>query len=134
MSGTTNNTTNNSTNNTTNTTGNTNTTKIKTYNDFYHLRLTAKAAQTTQTLTFAKVKGAEGYLIYGAGIKEGDKLKKLAEVKADITTYTQKKLKKATCYQYQVKAYKVVNGKKVIIATSKVAIITLRQTVSQPMP
>lgn len=92
----------------------------KAFKDFYHLRLSAKSTQTSQTLTFAKMAGADGYLIYGAGIKEGDKLIKLAEIAANITSYTQSKLEPATYYQYQVKAFRLIDGKKVTIATSKV--------------
>jgi hypothetical protein len=86
--------------------------------DFNPLRLTAKAEMYAQTLTYAKVSGADGYLIYGA--KCGQKLKKVDDVDKTITSYTVKNLKLATYYKYQVKAYKMINGKRVILRTSKV--------------
>ena len=36
----------------------------------------------------------------------------------DISTWTQKDLKKGTYYKYVVKAYRLVNGKKVVTDTS----------------
>lgn len=72
-----------------------------------------KTTKTSNTLTWSKVKGADGYIIYGK------KNAKLAEVKASVTKYKHTKLKKGTYYQYVVKAYKLVNGEKAIIASSK---------------
>jgi hypothetical protein len=92
--------------------------EIVVYKDFSHLRLSAKAAATTQKLKFTKVSGADGYLIYGALC--GKDMTELADVTATVTSYTVKDLKQATYYKYQVKAYKLVNGEKVIIAVSKV--------------
>ena len=96
---------------------NTTTDKLTVYNDFYHLRLKAEGAKTSQKLSYAKVSDADGYLIYGA--KCGQSLKKIADVKGTVLSYTVKKLKQATYYKYQVKAYKIIDGKKVIISTSK---------------
>jgi hypothetical protein len=87
------------------------------FKDFWHLRLTAKATATTQKLSYAKVSGADGYLIYGA--KCGKDMTELADVEGTVTSYTVNNLKQATYYKYQVKAYKLINGKKVIIAVSK---------------
>ena len=92
--------------------------QIQTYHDFHHLQLTAKADKTTQTLSYKKIANVDGYLIYGA--KCGEEMKKLAEVSADTTSYTVKKLKQGTNYKYQVKAYRMIDGEKVIIMTSKV--------------
>ncbi|MFA9465533.1 MAG: beta strand repeat-containing protein, partial [Velocimicrobium sp.] len=89
-------------------------------NDFYHLRLSATAAKTSQKLNYKKVSGADGYIIYGAPCGRDNKLVKLADVSGKITSYKNKNLNKATYYKYRVKAYKVINGKKVIIAISKV--------------
>ena len=88
------------------------------YNDFYHLCLKAKGAKTSQKLTYANVSGADGYLIYGAEC--GQSLKKIVDVKGTVLSYTVKNLKRATYYKYQVKAYKIIDGRKVIISTSKV--------------
>ncbi len=85
-------------------------------------RLKAKASKVTKTsvkLTWKKVKGADGYLVYGTkcGIKNTYKL--LKTVKKSSTAYTQKKLKKGGQYKYIVRAYKLVDGKKITIAASK---------------
>ena len=37
-------------------------------------------------------------------------MKKLAEVSADATSYTVKKLKQGTYYKYQIKAYQMIDG------------------------
>lgn len=110
---------------------NTTTDKLTVYNDFYHLRLKAEGAKTSQKLSYAKVSDADGYLIYGA--KCGQSLKKIADVKGTVLSYTVKKLKQATYYKYQVKAYKIIDGKKVIISTSKaVHSITEDKTYANP--
>ncbi len=102
-------------------------------NDFYHLRLSAKAAKTEQKLTYNKVSGADGYIIYGAPCGSNNKFVKLADVSGKITSYKNKGLNKDTYYKYKVKAYKIINGKKVIIAISKVIhSITTSKTYANP--
>ncbi len=83
---------------------------------FKELQLKAKASKTSNKLSWKKVKGADGYIVYGA--KRG---KKLTEIKASTkgVSYTHKKLSKKTFYQYQVKAYCLVNGEKKVISVSK---------------
>lgn len=88
------------------------------YYDFNHLRLTAKNTNGTQTLSYAKIADADGYFIYGSICGQGMKL--LAEVDKTVNEYTVKNLKKATYYKYQVKAYKIIDGKKIIFMTSKI--------------
>lgn len=105
--------------------------QFTTAKDFNHLRLTAKADSTSQKLSYAKVTGADGYLIYGA--QYGKKLKKLADVDEKVRSYTVKKLKKGTYYTYQVKAYKVIDGKKVILAeSSPIHSVTTSKTYGNP--
>ena len=77
-----------------------------------------KTTKTSNTLTWSNVKGADGYIIYGK------KNAKLAEVKASVTKYKHTKLKKGTYYQYVVKAYKLMDGEKAVIASSKVVYST----------
>jgi mannan endo-1,4-beta-mannosidase len=61
-------------------------------------------------ITWKKVKGAEGYIVY-FGTKKG-KLKKAATVKGNKKlTYTKKNVK-AKKYYVEVKAYVTYNGKK----------------------
>ena len=91
---------------------------IQTYQDFYHLQLTAKANKTSQTLSYKKAADVDGYLIYGAAC--GKEMKKLAEVSANTVSYTVKNLKQGTYYKYQVKAYRIIDGEPVIIMTSRV--------------
>lgn len=90
---------------------------IQTYQDFRHLQLTAKAGKTSQTLSYKKAENVDGYLIYGG--KCGENMKKLADLPSDTTSYTVKGLKQGTYYKYQVKAYRMIEGEKVIIMTSK---------------
>ncbi|MCR5837970.1 MAG: L,D-transpeptidase family protein [Lachnospiraceae bacterium] len=61
-------------------------------------------------LQWEKIEGATGYLIYRKTDEGG--YKKIATVNnADITEYTNKKLKYGTAYNYTIKAYKEFNGK-----------------------
>lgn len=83
------------------------------------LNLRVKTGKTTATLTWNKVKSADGYKIYGTQCN-GQQAKLIATVKAGSTTWNQKGLKKATHYKYQVVAYKKTNGKKVTLAKSDV--------------
>ena len=81
-----------------------------------------KQTKTSVTVTWTKMSGADGYLVYGGLCNKGNKVhkKKLLKMVTDpnVRTYTHKKLKPGTYYKYTVKAYKIVNGKKVIIASS----------------
>lgn len=86
-----------------------------------------KARSVTQTNNSVKVEwsrlsDADGYIVYGSQCNGNGKVykyKKLATITNGKTrTWTHTKLKKATYYKYIVKAYKLVNGKKVIIDTS----------------
>ena len=79
------------------------------------LKVTSKS--TSITLKWDKVKGADGYRIYGTTCTSGSKYKLLKTIKGNKTfSWTQKNLKQATYYKYYVVAYKNVNGKKVTIA------------------
>lgn len=86
-------------------------------------RLQAKAKKTTKKsikLTWKKVKGADGYLIYGSKCGKNNKYKLIKTIKnGKSTSFTQKKLKKGTYYKYIVRAYKEVEGEKISIAVSK---------------
>lgn len=77
------------------------------------------STDTTSVLKWKKVAGADGYVIYGA--PSGTKTAKLAVVKkGSTTTWTSKDLESGSGYKYYIKAYKLVNGKKVWIAKSRV--------------
>lgn len=88
-----------------------------------------KARSLSQTDNSIKVEwnsvsGADGYIIYGNRCNGNGKVykyKKLVTItNGKIKTWTNTGLKKATYYKYIVKAYKLVDGKKVItdISTS----------------
>ena len=87
---------------------------------FAKLQLKATGKKKSVKLTWKKVKDADGYIIYGA--RCGSSTKKLKTIKGSSkVTYTHTKLKAGKYYKYMVVAYKVVNGKKCIITTSKSA-------------
>ncbi|MEA4922123.1 MAG: hypothetical protein VB031_02010 [Eubacteriaceae bacterium] len=76
----------------------------------------------SQKLTWTKVNGADGYILYGNRCnqrKHKHKMKKIKVIRNGKTlTYTKKGIKKARKYKYKVYAYKISGGKKVIIAES----------------
>ncbi|MDO4518189.1 MAG: Ig-like domain-containing protein [Bacillota bacterium] len=75
-------------------------------------------------LTWTKVKGADGYDVYKAkcNVKQNKEVLKLVKsIKGQKLTYKVTKLSKGVAYKYRVDAYKIVNGKKVVIAKSVVA-------------
>lgn len=92
----------------------------------YYSRIQAQAAQTSEKdirLTWNRVKGADGYRIYGNCCNTR---KHIYEYKLTKTiqngnkkSYVKRKCKKGTFYKFIVRAYKVIDGKKVTIAVSK---------------
>ena len=77
-------------------------------------------------LTWSKVKGADGYMIYVKGPK--DKKYKLRLTKnARVKSITHKGLKKNKKYRYKVVAYKLQNGKKIKSKFSKVKTVKIRK-------
>ena len=89
-----------------------------------------KQTKTSVTLEWSRLDGADGYFIYGNlcnTAAKSYKYKKLADISNGSTrTWTQKSLKKGTYYKYIVKAYRIINGKKVVTDTS-VSIHTITQ-------
>ena len=81
-----------------------------------------KQTKTSVTLQWNIIEDADGYFVYGNRCNTGTKsykYRKLATIiGGDISTWTQKDLKKGTYYKYVVKAYRLVNGKKVVTDTS----------------
>lgn len=78
--------------------------------------------KATQKVSWKKVKGADGYLIYASKCSEGDDIRKLQLIKtissAKVTSYVNKNLEKDTWYKYEVRAYRIVDGKKVAFGRS----------------
>lgn len=88
--------------------------------------LSAKVTKSTKTshkIQWTKVKNADGYVVFGNLCNSGKKkyaLEALTIIEKNSTTsYTHKNLKKGTYYKYMVQAYKMVDGKAQILATSK---------------
>lgn len=86
-----------------------------------------KARSVTQSnnsikVEWTRISGADGYIVYGSRCNGNGKVykyKKLATITNGKTrTWTHTKLKKETYYKYIVKAYKLVDGKKVITDAS----------------
>lgn len=76
--------------------------------------------KTSITLEWSKLDGVDGYFVYGNRCNTKTKTYRYQKL-ATITngrTWTHKKLKKGTFYKYIVKAYKIVDGKKVVTDTS----------------
>lgn len=76
--------------------------------------------KTSITLEWSKLDGVDGYLVYGNRCNTKTKTYKYQKL-ATITngrTWIHKNLKKGTFYKYIVKAYKIVDGKKVVTDTS----------------
>ena len=74
--------------------------------------------KTSITLEWSKLDGVDGYLVYGNRCNTSTKTykyKKLATI-TNGRTWTHKNLKKGTFYKYIVKAYRIVDGRKIISA------------------
>ena len=86
-------------------------------------KLQAKASKVTKNsikLTWNKVEGADGYVIYGNKCSKNNKYVKIKELPAAKKSFTQKKLKKGTYYKYLVVAVKKnAEGKQIVASTSK---------------
>ena len=81
----------------------------------------SKAKKGSVELTWSKTKGVKGYEIQLATDKKFKKNKKTVTIKKQKTTKTTvKKLKAKKKYYVRVRTYKIVNGKKVYSAWSKV--------------
>ena len=80
--------------------------------------------KTTNVLKWTKVSDADGYVIYGNLCNSKGKTYKLVKqvtIQDNATTsWIDTKLASGTYYKYCIKAYKLVDGKKVWIAKSKV--------------
>lgn len=83
----------------------------------------SSSTKTKNNLKWNAVDGSDGYVIYGAPCntkKQTNRMVKLAVIKNGKTTgWTDTNLKSGTYYKYYVKAYKVVDGKRAILACSK---------------
>ncbi len=97
----------------------------------YFARIQARASQITQKnikLSWNRVNGADGYEIYGnrcntkKWIYEYKKMKTIEN--GNKKSFIDRNCKKGTYYKYIVRAYKIIDGKKVTIAASKTIHVT----------
>ena len=84
----------------------------------------AKTGKASVTLKWSKVKGASGYVVYGA--KAGDKFKKLAELSASKTVWTHSKLEKGTYYNYVVLASGLFEKSEKALSVSNTIVIATK--------
>lgn len=78
-----------------------------------------ESTDTTNVLKWKKVTDADGYVIYGG--PSGTKAVKLAVIRKGSTiTWTGKDLEPGMGYKYCIRAYKLVNGRKIWLAKSGV--------------
>ena len=83
-------------------------------------KLCLKTGKAKVTVTYGKVKGANGYQIYRSTKKSGG-FKCVKTIKSGNTVkFVNKNLKKGQNYYYKVRAYRTVDGKKVYGAYSSV--------------
>ncbi len=83
---------------------------------FAAFKLKAKEGNKSIKLSWSKISGADGYILYGAPC--GKKMKVVKELSASKKSYTVKKLAKGKYYKYMVVAYKNIYGEKRTIETS----------------
>lgn len=84
-------------------------------------------AKQTVKISFKKVNGASGYIIYRATKKSGKYSAASTIKKGSTVTYTNKKLKKKSTYYYKVRAYKKVGKKTVYGGYSKVVSVKIKK-------
>ncbi|MDO5294936.1 MAG: fibronectin type III domain-containing protein, partial [bacterium] len=82
--------------------------------------LSLKKGTKKAYLSWKKVTGADGYDLYVSAKKDKNFKKIQAKVTSKTTKYTAIKLKSNKTYYFKIRAYKVVNGKKVYGSYSKV--------------
>ncbi len=81
---------------------------------------TSKVNEKSTKLTWKKVNGADGYLVYGTRCGKNNAYQLMKEItKPGTKSYTQKRMTKGKFYRFLVRAYKLVDGKKITIAASK---------------
>ncbi len=97
----------------------------------YFSRIQARASQITQKnikLSWNRVNGADGYEIYGNRCNTKKwiyKYKKMKTIeKGNKKSFIDQNCKKGMYYKYIVRAYKIIDGKKVTIAASKTIHVT----------
>ena len=80
------------------------------------VELKIKGGKKSMSLSWKKIAGADGYMIYGTKCGKKYQLKK--DVGSNITKWKENKLAAGTYYKYYVVAYKLENGQKTVIGRS----------------
>lgn len=84
-----------------------------------------KTGEKSLSLSWKKIKGSDGYIIYGNACGK-NKNKQIVRLSSSKTSYTIKNLKSGKYYKYMVVAYKNIGGVKTNIAKSKVIYATTK--------
>ena len=85
------------------------------------IKVTAKKYKAA--IKWSKVAGADKYVLYKSGSKNGKFIKQRITVK---TGYTDTNVKKGKTYYYKVRSYRNVNGKKIYSPTSKIKTVKIK--------
>ena len=94
----------------------------KTSDKVIYVRSIKYSKKTGTKITFNKVSGADGYYVYGnrCNTDKVYKFKMLATLKGnDNTVFVHKKTAKNTFYKYYIKAYRLVDGRRVTVSRSE---------------
>ncbi|MCR4691585.1 MAG: InlB B-repeat-containing protein [Lachnospiraceae bacterium] len=91
----------------------------------------AKVTKNSVQIKWRPVEGADGYLVYGSQCNSGGVKRyfaRMAETDAGTTSYTAKKLKKASYYKFYVVAYKnTADGQEALAKTKRIHVTTLNK-------
>ena len=75
-----------------------------------------------QIINWKKVKGADGYFVYASRCNDKKEIRKLQRIaiisSPGKTSYVNRNLKKNTGYKYEVREYRIRNGKKIVVGRS----------------
>lgn len=105
-------------NNTTQYSDNSNTVKVKPMLEQTVVSL-SEITLTSAKVNWNKISGADGYAIYRGTSKAGDYTKIATLESAKKNYYVDSELKAAKTYYYKVRAYRLVNGKKIFASYSE---------------
>ncbi len=91
----------------------------------------AKVTKNSVQIKWRPVEGADGYLVYGSQCNSGGVKRyfaRMAETDAGTTSYTAKKLKRASYYKFYVVAYKnTADGQEALAKTKRIHVTTLNK-------
>ena len=85
----------------------------------------AKVGNRQVGMSWKKVEGADGYEVYASTCDGKNNFKRVADTKK--LSYTHKKLSNSKAYKYYIRAYKLVNGKKVYLKKTVTIHVALKE-------